>query len=115
MSLNKVMLIGNVGKDPDIRYVEGKPVAELTLATSDRAFTTASGVQVPEKTEWHRLVMWNKLAEFAEKYIRKGAKLYVEGKLRTRVWQDQNAIKHSVTEIYVENLEFLGQSQKQQG
>lgn len=115
MAVNKVILLGNVGKDPQIRYVEGKPVAELTLATTDRAFTTAQGVQVPEKTEWHRLVMWNKLAEFAEKYIRTGSKLYVEGKLRTRTWQDQNAIKHSVTEIYVENLEFLGQSQKQQG
>ena len=74
MSVNKVILVGNVGKDPEIRYVESRPVASLTLATTDRAYTTASGVQVPERTEWHNLVMWDKSAEIAEKYIRKGTK-----------------------------------------
>jgi len=88
-----------VGKDPDIRYVEGKPVASFSLATTERAFTTATGVNIPEKTEWHNIVMWGKNAEYAEKYIRKGAKLYIEGKIRTRIWEDKNAIKRSVTEI----------------
>ncbi len=107
MSVNKVILIGNVGSDPAIRYVDSRPVAELSLATSERARTTAAGVSIPERTEWHRLVMWDNNATTAEKYIRKGSKLYVEGKLRTRTWEDRNTIKHTVTEIYVDNLEIL--------
>ena len=113
MSVNKVILVGNVGQDPQIRYVETRPVASLSLATTDRAYTTAAGVQMPERTEWHNLVMWDKMAEIAEKYIRKGAKLYVEGKLRTRTWEDRNAIKRTVTEIYVENLDILSRPQSQ--
>ncbi len=113
MSINKVILVGNVGQDPEIRYVETRPVASLSLATTERAYTTASGAQIPERTEWHRLVMWDKSAEFAEKYIRKGAKLYVEGKLRTRTWEDRNTIKRTVTEIYVENFEILSRPQSQ--
>lgn len=107
MSVNKVILIGNVGRDPEIRYVETKPVASLSLATTERSYTTAEGVQIPERTEWHNLVMWGGAAETAEKYIRKGTKLYVEGKLRTRVWEDRNTIKRNVTEIYVETFEIL--------
>lgn len=114
MGVNKVILLGNVGRDPEIRYIDGKPVASLPLATTERAYTTASGVQVPEKTEWHNLVLWGRNAELAERYIRKGSRLYVEGKLRTRVWEDKNAIKRNVTEIYVDTLEYLGQSGRQQ-
>lgn len=114
MSVNKAILIGNVGRDPEIRYVDGKPVASFSLATTERAFTTAAGVTYPEKTEWHNIVMWGRNAEYAEKYIRKGAKLYIEGKIRTRVWEDKNAIKHNVTEIYVDTFDFLGQSNRQQ-
>jgi single-strand DNA-binding protein len=66
---------------------------------------------MPERTEWHNLVMWDKLAEIAEKYIRKGTKLYIEGKLRTRTWEDRNAIKRTVTEIYVENMDILSRPQ----
>ena len=113
MGVNKVILLGNVGRDPEIRYIDGKPVASLPLATTERAYTTASGVQVPEKTEWHNLVLWGRNAELAERYIRKGSRLYVEGKLRTRVWEDKNAIKRNVTEIYVDTLEYLGQSGRQ--
>ena len=98
MSVNRAILVGNVGKDPDIRYV---------------AFTTATGVNIPEKTEWHNIVMWGKNAEYAEKYIRKGAKLYIEGKIRTRIWEDKNAIKRSVTEIYVDTFDFLAQPNRQ--
>lgn len=109
MAVNKVILIGNVGKDPDVRYTEpGKAIASFSLATSERAYTTATGAQIPEKTEWHNIVMWGKNAEMAEKYIRKGAQLYIEGKIRTRVWEDKNQIKRYVTEIYVDTFDFLG-------
>lgn len=107
MSVNKVILIGNVGKDPAIRYVGERPVAEFTLATTERGRISASGAQIPDRTEWHRLVMWDANANMAEKYIRTGTKLYVEGKLRTRMWEDRNTIKHSVTEIYVDTVEIL--------
>lgn len=109
MSVNKVILVGNVGRDPEIRYVESRPVAHLSLATTERAYTTTAGVQVPERTEWHSLVMWDGMAETAERYIKKGTKLFVEGKLRTRVWQDRNTIKRTTTEIYVEQFDILGQ------
>lgn len=113
MSVNKVILLGNAGRDPEIRYADGRPIASFSLATTERAYTTASGVAVPERTEWHNIVMWGKNAEFAEKYIRKGSKLYIEGKIRTRVWEDKNAIKHNVTEIYADTLELLGQPRQQ--
>lgn len=112
MSVNKVILLGNVGKDPTIRYVGERPVAEFSLATSERARTTSSGAQIPEQTEWHRIVMWDSNASIAEKYIRKGTKLYVEGKLRTRTWEDRNALKHTVTEIYVDTMEILSRPQQ---
>ena len=85
MSLNKVQLIGNVGKDPEVRYLDsGVAVATFPLATTDRAYTLANGTQVPERTEWHNIVLWRGLAETAEKYVHKGDKLYIEGKIRTR-------------------------------
>lgn len=113
MSVNKVILIGNVGRDPAIRYVGERPVAEFPLATTERAYTGSSGNQVPERTEWHRIVMWDTNAATAEKYIRKGSRLYIEGKLRTRMWEDRNTIKHSVTEIYVETFEILSRPTNQ--
>ena len=109
MSVNKVILLGRVGRDPDVRYIaQNQPVASFTLATTDRAYTNANGVQVPERTEWHNIVMWGRHAEVAEKYIRKGTQLYIEGQLRTRMWEDRNAIKHYVTEVHVDNFELLG-------
>lgn len=113
MSVNKVILLGNVGRDPDVRYpAQGQTVASFPLATSDRAYTTSSGTQVPERTEWHNLVMWGRNAEVAEKYIRKGTRLYVEGRLRTRNYEDKNKIKRYVTEIIVETFEMLGGGQR---
>jgi single-strand DNA-binding protein len=107
-TMNKAILMGFVGADPNIRYIESRPVAEFSLATTERARTRADGsVEVPERTEWHNLVMWDKAAEFAEKYIRKGTRLLVEGKIRTRYWEDRNAIKRRITEIYVDNFEVL--------
>lgn len=107
MSVNKVILLGNVGRDPAIRYIDKRPIAEFSLATTEKSYTTKTGVAIPERTEWHNIVMWDKNAEIAEKYIRKGTRLYVEGKIRTRIWEDRNALKHSVTEIYVDFFELL--------
>lgn len=108
MSVNKVILIGNVGKDPEVRYLDsGVAVATFPLATSDRAYTLANGTQVPERTEWHNIVLWRGLAETAEKYVHKGDKLYLEGKIRTRSYDDQAGVKRYVTEIFVDSMEML--------
>ncbi len=108
MSVNKVILLGNVGKDPEVRYLDtGIAVATFPLATTDRAYTLANGTQVPERTEWHNLVLWRGLAETAEKYIHKGDKLYVEGKIRSRSYDDQSGAKRYITEIFVDNMEML--------
>ena len=113
MSVNKVILLGNVGRDPEVRYPsQGQIVATFPLATSDRGYTTSSGVQVPERTEWHNLVMWGRNAEVAEKYVRKGSRLYVEGRLRTRNYEDRNKIKRYITEIVVDTFEMLGGGQR---
>ncbi len=109
MSVNKAILIGNVGADPEVRYYDtGQAVATLRLATTERGYTMANGTQVPERTEWHNIVMWNRLAQTVEKYVRKGDKLYVEGKIRYRSYDDQNGIKRTVLEIYADTMEMLG-------
>ena len=119
MSVNKVILIGNVGKDPDVRYLDtGIAVATFSLATTDRAYTLQNGTQVPERTEWHNIVLWRGLAQTAEKYVRKGDKLYIEGKIRSRSYDDQNGIKRTIVEIFADNMEMLtprGTSQQQPG
>ena len=115
MSLNKVFLIGNAGKDPDIRYLDNHVcVANLTLATSDRGYTAQNGTQVPERTEWHNLVFWRGLAETVEKYVHKGDKLFIEGSIRTRSYDDQSGVKRYITEIYVDSMERLSRSQLKQ-
>lgn len=108
MSLNKVQLIGNVGKDPEVRYLDsGVAVATFQLATTDRAYTLANGTQVPERTEWHNIVLWKNWAEIAEKYVHKGDKLYIEGKIRSRSYDDQNGVKRYIVEIFGDNMEML--------
>lgn len=108
MSVNKVILLGNVGKDPEVRYLDtGIAVATFPLATTDRAYTLANGTQVPERTEWHNLVLWRGLAETAERYVHKGDKLYIEGKIRSRSYDDQTGAKRYITEIFVDNMEML--------
>ncbi|WP_290101257.1 single-stranded DNA-binding protein, partial [Duncaniella muris] len=92
----------------EIRYIETRPIASFRMATNERERTLPDGSKIPERTEWHSIVMWDGAAEFAEKYIRKGSRLYVEGKIRYRIWEDRNAIKRNVTEIYVDNFELLG-------
>lgn len=104
MSVNKVILLGYVGSDPEIRYPEkGKSIAFVSLATND--YYAATGAEV---TEWHRLVMGGKNAEIAEKYIRKGTRLYVEGKIKSREYEDKLKIRRRITEIIVDTLELLG-------
>ena len=113
MSVNKVILIGNVGREPNIRYYErDQAVASLTLATTERGYTLPNGTQVPDRTEWHNLVFWRGLAKTVEKYVHKGDKLYVEGSLRSRSYDDQNGVKRTVVEIYVDNMEMLSRQQQ---
>lgn len=121
MSVNKVILMGNVGKDPEYKdFDNGGSVAQFTLATTDRAFKTANGTEVPERTEWHNIVLQNGLANIAKEYVKKGNKLYIEGKIRTRSYEDNNGVKRYVTEVYGYNMEMLspkkdGQTTQQGG
>ena len=109
MSVNKVILVGHVGADPEVRYLEkGVYVARLRMATTERGYTAANGTEVPEKTEWHNVVLWRGLAEIAEKYVRKGTQIYIEGKLRTSQWNDQAGVTHQRTEIVADSMELLG-------
>lgn len=108
MSVNKVILIGNVGKDPDIRYTDNHvAVAQFPLATTERGYTLQNGTQVPDRTEWHNIVLWRGLAETVEKYVHKGDRLYIEGKIRTRSYDDQSGQRRYVTEIVADNMEML--------
>ena len=113
--MNKVILCGIVGQDPTIRHIDKRPLAEFSLATHEPARLGPDGKPLPPPTEWHRIVMWDANAETAERYITKGTKLYVEGKLRTRAWQDRNAIKRTVTEIVVDTLDILQRARKGEG
>ncbi len=114
MSVNRVILLGYLGRDPEVRYLDHHVcVANFTLATTERGYTTSTGVQVPDRTEWHNIVLWRGLAEMAEKYLRKGSQLYVEGKLRTRTWEDANGVRRSITEVYGEQIEMIGKRSEQ--
>ncbi len=114
MSLNKVMLIGNVGSDPEVRYLENNPqnpgnnvkVATVRLATTER-YRDRNGEQ-RENTEWHTVVLWRNNADVAEKYVHKGSQIYIEGKLRTRQWTDQTGNKRYTTEVVADTLQLLG-------
>jgi single-strand DNA-binding protein len=104
--LNKVMLIGNLGKDPDVRYLEtGVPVATFPLATTE-VYRDREGNKV-ERTEWHNIVLWRGLAEVAKNHLRKGAKVFIEGKLSNRNWDDKEGNRRSITEIVGDNLLIL--------
>ncbi len=104
--VNKVILIGNLGSDPEVKYTpDGTPVANFTLATSE-SWNNREGAR-QERTEWHRIVMWRKLAEIAGKYLRKGGRIYVEGRLQTRSWDDQSGQKRYVTEIVANEMQML--------
>jgi single-strand DNA-binding protein len=107
MSVNKAILVGNVGKDPEIRHLDGgTSVAKFTLATSD-AYKNKSG-ELVKNTEWHNIVAWRQLAELAEKYIRKGSQIYVEGKITNRQYDDKDGNKRYITEVVADNIRLLG-------
>ncbi len=119
MSINKVILVGNVGRDPEVHYIErGVAVANFSFATSEPARKLADGTEIPEQTEWHYITVWRQLAEFCEKYVRKGMQLYIEGRLRTRQWTDKEGRTTSRTEIVADTIQLLGKridnEQKQQ-
>ena len=105
--INKVILIGNLGSDPEVRYTpDGAPVANVNLATSESWNDRNTGER-QERTEWHRLVLWRKLAEIASQYLKKGSRIYVEGKLQTRSWDDQSGQKRYTTEVVVNDMQML--------
>lgn len=109
MSLNKVMLIGNVGRDPEIRYIDNSgnaKVASFTLATTER-YRDRNG-EMKENTEWHNIVAWRNSADIVERFVKKGTQLYIEGRIRTRSWDDQSGNKRYTTEILADNLQLLG-------
>ena len=114
MALNKVMLIGNVGNDPEIRYLDSNPqssqgsakVASFRLATTER-YRDRNG-ETRENTEWHNIVAWRSNADLVEKFVHKGSQIYIEGKLRTRQWTDQTGNKRFTTEVQADNIQLLG-------
>lgn len=105
--INKVILIGNLGQDPEVRYMpQGGAVANLSIATSESWKDKTTG-EMKEQTEWHRVVIYQRLAEIAGEYLRKGSKVYIEGKLKTRKWQDQQGVERYTTEIVANELQML--------
>ena len=115
--INKVILIGNVGQDPEIRYTgdvnNGTKVATLRVATTERYRDRHGNLQ--EHTEWHSIGVWRNTADVVEKYVKKGTQVYIEGRLRTRSWDDQNGNKRYVTEIVADTLQLLGRRPEGQG
>lgn len=106
-SLNKVMLIGNLGRDPEVRYTtSGQGVASFSVATTDK-FKNKSG-DMEERTEWHNVVLWGKLAEIAKEYLAKGRPVYIEGRLQTRKWQDKDGRDRYTTEVVGDRMQMLG-------
>jgi len=105
--VNKVILVGNLGSDPQVRYTPGgQAVANFNIATSER-FNNKAG-EKEERTEWHRIVAWGKLAEICQQYLKKGKQVYIEGRLQTRQWEDQQGQKRQTTEIVAQNMQMLG-------
>ena len=107
-SINKVILVGNLGRDPEVRYTtDNSAIANVSIATTDRYKDKATGEQ-KEITEWHRVVFFNRLAEIAGEYLKKGSQVYIEGKLRTRKWTDKDGAEKYSTEIIADQLQMLG-------
>lgn len=112
MSVNKVILVGNVGRDPEIKHLDkGVAVANFSLATTEN-YISKNGDKV-STTEWHNIVLWRGLAEVAEKYVKKGSQLYIEGRIRTRSWDDKDGVKRYTTEIYGDTMQLLGRRESQ--
>ena len=107
MSINKAILVGNVGADPKVKVMSNGSVAQLTLATTERGYTLQNGTQVPDHTDWHNVIMWRRLAEIVERYVHKGDKLYIEGRLRYTAYDDKKGQRQYVTEVWADNMEML--------
>ena len=107
MSINKAILVGNVGSEPKVQAMSNGSVAQLSLATTERGYTLQNGTQVPDRTEWHNLIAWGKTADVIARYVHKGSKLYIEGKIKTRSYDDRQGRKCYVTEIHVDVMELL--------
>lgn len=113
--MNKVILLGNVGNDPEMRMADGMTTARFRLATTERRRgkgPDGADIELPAHTEWHNIVMTGRAAQFAELYIRKGMKIMIEGKLRTRSWEDRTAIKRYITEIYADSFELMPRAEQ---
>ena len=107
------MLIGYVGKEPEVHYYDiDQSVASFSLATTERGYTLPNGTKIPDHTDWHEIVLFKNLSKYAEKYIHKGDKLYVEGRVRYRNYDDKKGIRRQITEIYADSLEWLAASKK---
>lgn len=112
-SVNKVMLVGNVGQNPQVRSLsDGTKVCTISVATTQRGYTRRDGSTVDPRTDWHNVVLWRKNAEVAEKYIKKGTQIHVEGELRNRSWEDNEGNKRYVTEVMASRITLLGSSDK---
>ncbi len=116
MSVNKVILLGNVGKDPEVKYFDQDMlVAKFTLATTERGYTRKDGTKVEDATEWHNITAWRGLAKIVESYVKKGSPLYIEGKLRTRQYDDKDGVTKYFTEVVADNIELLGKKGDNEG
>jgi len=112
--INKAILVGNLGGDPELRYTaSGDAVANFTMATGE-VWTDKDGNK-QDRPEWHRIVAWRKLAEICGEYLKKGSQVYVEGKIRTRSWEDKDGVKKYTTEIQAENIVMLGRKSEEEG
>ena len=107
MAVNKCILLGRVGKDPEIKQFDGGNKASFSLATTERGYTTKAGVTIEETTTWHNIVCWKGLATIVERFVKKGDLIYLEGKITTRSWDSDNGKKY-ITEIVADNIELLG-------
>ena len=107
MSVNKAFILGRVGKDPQVSHISDTKKVAFTMATTDRGYTKQDGTQVPDRTDWHTVLLWRKLAEVVEKYVHKGDKLYIEGRIRYTTYDDKQGQRRYVTEIWADNMEML--------
>jgi single-strand DNA-binding protein len=114
MALNKVQIIGNVGHTPEVKESQNGKWATFRIATTDRAYTKKDGTQVPERTEWHNIVVNGGLVSVVENYVARGTKLYIEGKLRTRKYTGKDGVERTVTEVHVSDMELLTPKEKTQ-
>lgn len=114
MAVNKVILLGNVGKDPQIRDGNGQKFATFSLATTEKSYTKRDGTVMQERTEWHSIVANGNIVQVIERYVKAGTKLYIEGKLRTRKYTARDNTERQVTEVYVDSMELLGGKPQEQ-